>query len=277
MKRDKTACVGCTAGANCYTAGTSCLFTEADCYVRGNTCLTGTAQCKDGGVCSSLTDFCGSLPCNVAKVKGEWAANHLFGSGGLSNPTERGRIDMPLPKGPGEGSELCVKLPWKRIVESSYSDSFLVPPIGAKFNKTLAEDPANVKWQLATYYDVSDLDDFIKGTPCLAITDVVPNLGTNPGDAANGTDGCECYGYQSRVGKCLEYKAQGRELSFTTCQSKLNSSACTTAGCIWDAGKSKCYNDFCYNDVNFDGKVGAPDFSTEKWEYGRSGCPCKTK
>lgn len=300
MLRDRTACIPCTSGTNCYTAGSSCLFIDDNCYVRGDVCLTGTAQCTDGGVCSSLTNPCDgdhAVPCNVAKIKGEWGANHLFGSGGMANPTERGRIDMPLPKGPGEGDNLCVQLPWKSIVQEcaadaakkclAWTDQTACTRAGCKwdagvcygFNATLAETPGNVKWSLATYYDVLDADDFIKSTPtnCLAITDVIPNAGTISG--ADAVTGGMVARLMTRSERAMTQLAAGAEMDYDICKglsgtkTPTDQAACLAAGCYWYDAPSAFPCQLKVPILDFDKALpdatGGGDFNILKREFGR--------
>ena len=175
---DPCSCTDPTSG--CYTSGDTCTPGAAECYLRGPVCTTNGDPCEEGGeICSVLNTLCtDNNPCNLAKIHGEWTVNPYVNSGSQQQPADRGRIDMPLPPGPGEGNGYCFKLPWKRMVEQVWSAS----PF---FNKSLAEDASSIKWQLSTWYDVSGNDDFLQTPPpCCAITDVVPNTGSSNADAS---------------------------------------------------------------------------------------------
>jgi hypothetical protein len=101
-------------------------------------------------------------------------------------------------------------------------------------------------------------------------------------------DACECYYDINKDGNVSapdfsvekwEYgrincpSSGGNYDDFLLCQ-PLNQTSCEgTTGCVWHAGKGRCYTTSCLGDVNKDGKVSTPDFAIEKQEYGRTDCP----
>ena len=145
----------CTDPATgCYLVDTSCTPGDADCYVRGDVCRDNGDDCTIGEeLCSDMTEDCvRDEPCNVQKIRGEWIANPFGGGGGQNaNPVERGRIVMPLPPGPDDPeNSFCFKFPWKMIIEGVALASTDSPPP----DYTQAIDPANVKWEVSTWYRI---------------------------------------------------------------------------------------------------------------------------
>ncbi len=139
------ACPGCDE-ANCFEGGDPCTLDSDDCYLRQFTCTSGGSSCSLGPeFCSILEEpYTSGTNCALGRVKGEWIANPMGGGGGQwREPAEKGRIDMPLPPGPGEGDEYCFKFPWKRIVENVEAAVTAAGLNGRDYS--LAADPANVK------------------------------------------------------------------------------------------------------------------------------------
>ena len=263
------ACSGCDQG-DCYTGGDLCSPDDPDCYVMGDLCTTGggSGNCTEGeDICSVMNTACTSTEsCAVGRRQGEWLANPMGGGESVRDPADRGRIDMPLPPGPGEDDSFCFKLPWKRMVENVAAASTASPSI----NFTAAENPANVKWEISTWYNTVAPDDLI-GTspaPCTCVTDVLPDSSTLLDTQAS--DGDLCHQYQEKLSYCMAKKADGNNLDYSECQGYEDQSPCESAGCFWSGGY--CNVDACLSDTNFDGKVTLYDIAILKREYNRMDC-----
>lgn len=241
-------CSGCDQ-AGCYTSGDTCQPGDPACYLRGPVCTSGGDACTEGSdFCSVMNELCTeNNPCNLAKIEGEWTVNPYVNSGSQQRPADRGRIVPSHFPGPDEeGDSACFKLPWAMMVESVWSAS----PF---FDKSSAEDPANIKWQLSTWYDTGGNDDFLQGgpPPCPAVTDVVPNTDSSP---AQGSDGGICHYYQKKFNCCLDQQAI-------------------------DAQDNICMGNL-HPLSPLDGDVDGSDASQFKADFGRGGytnpCPCET-
>ena len=246
-------------GTECYKTEYSCNAGEADCFLAGKACqAAGPVTCEN---CNELIDVCtDTCDCALARVQGEYFAL-AAGKGGIglqSTLVDRGRIEMPLPKGPGEGDKACYKLPWKRIVQRAYEDLDLN---AKQFNWDAAKDSAtNLKWQLSTWYDPDSpsapADDFMKVVGnCGEVTDIIPDIDTHSAQANAGCPTCLSYEYD----ECSGYGDQG---------------SCETAGCYWNDDKSACQLSVCLSDANDDLKITGGDLGILKKEYGRRDCAC---
>ena len=106
---------------------------------------------------------------------------------------------MPLPPGPGEGNKICITLPWARMVagiEAIYDPSGEPPrPMP---NWTAAETPANVKWELSTWFNPIEADELFtdgayptpNGNNCSHVTDVLPSGARAAAEGVAGTNCC---------------------------------------------------------------------------------------
>jgi hypothetical protein len=89
----------------------------------------------------------------------------------------------------------------------------------------------------------------------------------------------DCQKLHNKYRMCVEKKDLGRNLDFKECQGYGDKDTCQINKCFWDTKKNRCYLDICLNDVMNDtgtgseGMVTTPDFSVEKWEFGRQDCP----
>ena len=57
---------------------------------------------------------------------------------------------------------------------------------------------------------------------------------------------------------------------------KSGSSACTSAGCYWEADKGMCLIDICLGDTDMDGYAAGGDSAQVDRDYGRDDCPSRT-
>jgi len=173
-----TPCDSSCGTSDCYKALTPCSAGTPNCYLAQTQCQPTLPLCES---CYEMTIPCGECPtepCGIGRILGEWYADTLAGGIGGGAPADRGRIEMPLPKETGSSDEDCYKFPWKRIVELVYEKS------GHDFDVEKAKDPANIKWQVSTWYDpdsvppnANDFFDESQVLPCAEVTDIVPNDG----------------------------------------------------------------------------------------------------
>ena len=168
-----TYCSGCGT-PDCYNAETLCGYLDTNCYLAGDQCSYDPG-CES---CFEMTQECSEgNPCAYGKVRGEWFASALDPLQ-MSEPFfSRGKIEMPLPPhgGPnGFESEMCITLPWRRIVNEM---KYLA---GSTFDANAAKDPTNLSWQLHVWEDgVVGGNDYINPTvPCLEVVDVIPDDGS---------------------------------------------------------------------------------------------------
>jgi hypothetical protein len=237
-----------------------------------------------------------TVNCSLGKVQGEWTANGQpamlkDGSttfGGMARPAERGRFDLPLPKGPGEGAyALRLTFPWKRIVDKSWE--WIKPT--KRFNKTSAEDPANIKWEISTWfntlYPVGTLKSNDHIDPdgrfpksCLEITDVLPNSGNLPSDAAGGSNSDFCHRLANRLERCKELVTSGSQMDYDVCKplsgtkTPADKIACENAGCFWYDANTAFPCQLKMPIMDFDKPLlpdgtGGGDFNILKREFGR--------
>jgi hypothetical protein len=173
-----TPCDGSCGTADCYKTDTSCdPDSGPNCYVTDTRCQPNQDPCNG---CYEMTQLCTSIvPCNDPRRIGEWYANNTLGIGG-GTEADRGRIEMPLPRATDSDSEDCYVLPWRRIVEAVYAT--IDPSEPKRFDLSAAINPANLKWQVSTWYDtVTPPNDFFHSNdplgPCSPVSDVVPDTG----------------------------------------------------------------------------------------------------
>jgi len=205
------------------------------------------------------------------------------------HPAARGRIDMPLPAGP-ESSEtdLCIKLPWKRIIENCAARSEADPPIDWNAGKTAS----NIKWEMSGWYGTLAAEDLVATTDfgysdaCVTVADVMPGNGDDGVMyTLEATNGGICAFKQQVTSDCLKVKASGaatatqwRAISsdYANCQALYgNQTSCEAE--LKDNGQRKCYwkngtGPECiavdkYGDNDSDGTVGAFDYGMVKFQW----------
>ena len=176
-----TPCDGLCGTPDCYKADVTCAPDSGpNCYFTNTRCQPNQDPCNG---CFEMTDLCvSSVPCNIGRITGEWYANNTLSIGG-GTPADRGRIDMPLPRGTDSDSADCYVLPWRQIVEAVHATD---PQNPKMFDLSAAINPTNLKWQISTWYDtVSPPNDAFHSdalpTPCSPISDVVPDVGQAEG------------------------------------------------------------------------------------------------
>jgi len=166
--------------ANCYTLGDYCNPGDLNCYLLGEVCSKFGMPCEEGGdYCSVMAEDCTAyVPCDMGRRIGEWYVSPgAAGEGGLL--VDRGRIDMPLPKGTDTDDNDSYTFPWSRIVQAAYDQLEGNPK---QFNLEAAKDVNNYKFHLSTWVDLdyatTENDHInISGIPCNEVSDVVPNTG----------------------------------------------------------------------------------------------------
>lgn len=171
-----------SCGSDCYKGETACSPEDSNCYVVGASCKPFDPTCDK---CFEMTEQCSDdNPCAYGKIRGEWYASSLSPSqstGAFQQTApfySRGRIEMPLPAqgGPGGDTSLCIKLPWRRIVNTiKYNNGVF----NGNFDFEAAKDSTNTSWQIGAFEDGSSGGcDFIDATlNCLEISDAIPDAG----------------------------------------------------------------------------------------------------
>jgi hypothetical protein len=182
--------VGCGT-PDCYQGINACVPGDANCYLADTMCQPILPLCSS---CYEMTVMCPDyVPCGMGRIRGEWYALTSIPAG---EPVERGRFMMPLPKETDSDNNDCYTFPWKMIVYAAYD---ALAGHAKQFNLNNAKDPANLRWQISTWYDTSYAltgNDFIDLSVCAEVTDVIPNTAkasaiAATGDFCNGDFDCD--------------------------------------------------------------------------------------